>query len=217
MTSSTARFNRTVLLAGLLGLGAAGISGPALSESGGDAGAGQSAPAGEAPPAMQKLQAKRQEIQQLTQRLRKIQKNATQANPDLKAVQKEYRDLVVNAMSSGDYDPNAEVERIRALQSELQSSGGDLADDERQAKSQELQQKKQQFRRKQQEAMQDEAVQTARLELDEKMKSAMKEQNPNAGEILAQLNQLQQEYKSLLQKAIQQQQGGNASGQGNQG
>lgn len=218
MNFMTTKSLRALMLAGLTGFAAAGFTGTALSDSSGTATASEGSATGEAPQAMQALQAKRQEIRQLSQKLRQIQQKATEANPELQADQQEYRDLVVDAMSSEGYDPQAEVERIRKLQAELQSGGGDMAQDERQAKTQELKQKSQQFRRKQQQAMQNKDVQNARKDLDEKMKAAMNEQNPEAGEILAQLNELQQEYQNLLQKAIQQQQqGGGGTGQGDQG
>lgn len=208
MTSSAAPRYRILLPAALLALGAAGFAAPALSESSGAT--DPSASGGETPAALQELQAKRREIRQLTQELRRIEENATRSNPDLQADRKAYRDLVVDAMTSDGYDPEVEVKRIRSLQEELQSGSGDLARDERQAKTQELKQKKQRFRRKQQQAMQSEDVRTARRELGEKMEAAMKEQNPRAGEILAQLDELQDEYRDLLQQTIEQQGGGDA-------
>ena len=57
----TARSNRKALLAGVLAMSVAGFAGHAAAESTGE----QAAPTSEAPSAMQKLQAKRQEIQQL--------------------------------------------------------------------------------------------------------------------------------------------------------
>jgi len=209
----TARSTRAALFAGVLGMSIAGFTGPAAAESSG----GQSAPSSQAPSVMQQLRAKQQKMQQLLGELRQIQKKVTQANPELAAQQDDYRDLVINTMSDKDFDPEAEIQDMRSLQAELR--GGDqLGQEERQSKMQELQQKKQQFRSKQRQAMQDEDVQTAREELDQNMQAAMKEQNPKAEELIAQLNRLQEEYQSLLQKVMQQQQqGGAGSTQGDQG
>lgn len=200
-----AKSNRAALLAGVLGASIAGFTGPASAQSD----SGQSAPSSEAPAAMQELKAKQQEIQKLMTELRQIQKKATEANPELAAKRQDYRDLVINTMSDKNFDPEAEIQNMRTLQAELR--GNDQLDQkQRQEKMQQLQQKKQQFRAKQREAMQSEDVQTAREKLDQKMKAAMKEQNPQAADMIAQLNELQKEYQSLLQKAMQQQQQGNA-------
>jgi hypothetical protein len=221
MISIATKLNRAAVLAGLLGLGAAGFNAPVLSDSdtAGNAAAtgSESAPSGETPPpALQELKAKREEISALTQQVRQIQRNAAKANPELMAEQENYRDLVVSAMETDNYDPEAAVDQIRALQSELQSSGGDLSSEQRRAKTQELQKRKQAFRKKQQAAMQDEDVRTARRELGKKMEAAMKEQNPEAEQIIARLETLQSEYRALLQKVIKQQQGGSAP-EGDQG
>lgn len=220
MISFASNLNRAALLAGLLGLSAAGFNAPAMSDSDGSgsvaSGSGAASSGQTPPPALEELQAKRQKINALTQQVRKIQRNAAQANPELITEQGNYRDLVVSAMKTDSYDPEAEVERIRALQTELQTSGDDLAQDQRQAKAQELQQKKQQFRQKQQAAMQNEGVRAARRELGKKMEAAMKKQNPEATQIIARLEALQSEYRTLLQKVIQQQQGG-GSPEGDQG
>lgn len=198
-------FNRSTLLAGMLGMSIAGFAGIAVAQSSGE----QAAPSSEAPAAIQELQATQQEMQQLMNQLRQIQQEATAANPELATKQEAYRDLVIDTMSNENFDPEAEIENMRSLQAELQ--GGDQLDDaERQAKMQELEQKSQQFRARQQQAMETEDVAEARTELDDKMKAAMKEQDPEAAELIAQLEQLQQEYQKLVQDAMQQQQQGSA-------
>lgn len=196
---------RAALVAGFLGAGIAGLAGPAAAQSTDQ----QSAPSSEAPAVMQELRAKQQEMRQLMGELRQIQQQATEANPELAAQQEDYRDLVMNTMSDQNFDPEAELQDMRSLQAELRGNN-QLGQDERQAKMQELQQKKQQFRSKQQEAMQAEDVQTAREELDQDMRDAMKEQSPKAADLIARLDELQEEYQNLLQKAMQQQQQGGA-------
>lgn len=195
--------NRHVLLAGILGMSIAGATGAVGAQSTD----GQTAPSSEAPEAMQELQAKQQQIQQLMNELRGIQQAATEANPALAEAQKEYRDLVVATMSEQNFDPQAAMEDLQSLQAELQ--GGDqLGEEERRAKMQELEQKSQEFRSQQQQAMQAEDVTAARDELDQKMRAAMKEQDPEAADLMAELTALQKEYQSLLQEAMQQQQQG---------
>lgn len=211
MTSIASKRNLGVVLATLLSLG---FAAPALSGTSSDSASEQPAKSEQDMSAMQKLQAKRQEIRQVTGKLRQIQREATQANPDLQAEQKDFRDLVVDTMSTDDYDPSAEIQDIRNLQTELQNGGGDLAQEERQAKTQELNNKKKQFRSKQQAALQDEEVEAARRELDQKMEAAMTKQDPTAGDLIAKLEELQQEYKDILHEAIRQQQQGNNATQG---
>lgn len=207
MTSIHATATRT-LLAGVLGISMAGFAGIGAAQSN----SGQPAPSDEVPAALQELQAKQQEIQQLSTELRTIQRKATEANPDLETDQENYRDLVIDAMSDENYDPQAEVQSIRTLQSELQGDG-QLGEDERQTKMQALKQKEQEFRTRQQQAMQAEDVKAARQELDSKMRAAMKEQNPEAGNIISELTELQKEYRTLLRDAMQQQ-GGSGAPQG---
>jgi len=193
---------RAVLIAGALGIS---ISGTAVAQSSSD----QAAPSSEAPAVMQELQSMQQEIQQLMNQLRQLQQQATEANPELAAEQEDYRELVINTMSAQDFDPEAEIKKLRSLQSELQNDS-ELEEGERRSKMQELEQKTQQFRSRQQEALQNEDVQTAREELDGKIKAAMQEQNPEAADMIDRLTELQQEYQNLLQKAMQQQQQGSA-------
>lgn len=199
-----ANANRHVLLAGILGMSIAGAAGTVVAQSS----EGQAAPSSEAPAAMQELQAKQQQIQQLMNELRGIQQAATEANPELAEEQKEYRDLVMATMAEQNFDPRAAMEDLQSLQAELQGGGDQLGEEERQAKMQELEQKSQEFRNQQQKAMQAEEVTAARDELDQKMRAAMKEQDPEAAEMMAELTALQKEYQSLLQEAMQQQQQG---------
>ncbi|MDZ7842715.1 MAG: hypothetical protein U5R46_18110 [Gammaproteobacteria bacterium] len=196
---------RLVLLAGILGMSIAGATGIVSAQSTD----GQAAPSSEAPAAMQELQTKQQQIQQLMNELRGIQQAATEANPELAEAQREYRDLVVATMSEQNFDPQAAMEDLQALQAELQGGGEQLGEEERRAKMQELEQKSQEFRSQQQQAMQDEEVMAARDELDQRMRTAMKEEDPEAAEMMAELTALQKEYRSLLQEAMQQQQQGN--------
>lgn len=203
---------RAGIVAGVLGAGIAGFTGPAAAQSTDQ----QSAPSSEAPAVMQELRAKQQEMRQLMGELRQIQQQATQSNPELAAQQEDYRDLVMNTMSDQNFDPEAELQNMRSLQAELRGND-QLGEEERQAKMQELQQKKQQFRSKQQEAMQTEDVQTAREQLDQDMRDAMKEQSPKAADLIARLDELQKEYQNLLQKAMQQQQQGGAGSSADEG
>lgn len=197
-----AKTSRAALLAGVLGMSIAGFAASAAAQSTGE----QSAPAVEDPEAVQELRAKQQEIRQLMGELRQIQQEATQADPELAAQQEDYQDLVMENMKGENFDPQAEVDEMRSLRAELQS-GGDLAEEERQSKMQELRTKQQQFQQKQQEAMQTEDVRAARQELDEEMTAAMTELNSDVEAMIAQLQQLRQEYQSLLQEAMADQQG----------
>lgn len=155
--------------------------------------------------ALQKLQAKRIQIRTLVKQLQSVQEQATKADPDLQAAQKDYRELMIETMKDESFDPEAEINRMRTLQSELQD-GAQLDEQERQDKMQALRQKEQKFRRRRKQAMQVDEVKVARDELNKKMENAMQEQDPGVQDKLAQLTRLKQEYQQLLRKVLEQRQ-----------
>lgn len=201
---------RAVLLAGALALCTVGLSTPAFAQSGDT----QAASAAQLPKeAVKKLQAKRSQIRQLRSQLRKIEKQATVANPDLQDKQEKYRDLVIKNMKDDSFDPKAEMKRMHDLQSELQTTKG-LGPQQRQEKIQELQKKKQKFQIKQRQAMQTDEVKTARAALVKDMKSAMQQQDPGFQEKVARLNELEHEYRALLRQVLKNQDGNAETSQG---
>ncbi len=201
---------KTLLLTGVIALSMAGVSGSSLAQTGG----AQPTPAVQLPKeTVQKLKAKQMEIQQLTSQLREVEKKATAADPTLQDKQEKYRDLVMRTMKDEGFDPKAAMERMRALQAELQG-GTDLDTQQRQQKMQTLGQRRREFHQRQQQAMQVDEVKTAREALSEDIKSAMEEQDPRFQDEVAQLNQLRQEYRALLRQALMQRQGDGQTPQG---
>jgi outer membrane murein-binding lipoprotein Lpp len=187
-----APIRRITLPAVVIGLFLAGFAGSAAAQSTD----GQSETS-----AIQQLQAMQQEMRQRMDELRSIQEAATRANPELAAEQEAYRDLVIDTMSDQDFDAEAEFEDMRSLQAELES-GESLGEQEREETMRALQKKQERFQARQQEAMQTEEVQVMRADLDQKIKAAMAEQNPDTPQLIDELTELQQEYRVVLEKAM---------------
>ena len=171
---------------------------------------GQGAPQSQQSGPMAQLQAKRQEIQQLNQQLVKIQEATMEANPELAKKRDNLMDLVDTKMQEAGHEPEAHRDELEALQQKLSSD--DLSEEERQSVTQQLRQKQRSLQQAQSQIMQEEEVSKQRESLNEALVDAMKEQNPKAEQLIADLQQAQQEYQSILQQAMQQrqQQGGGA-------
>lgn len=177
--------------------------------------AAQQAPQQSAPPAasqapagdlLQKVQQKQAEIQQLNQQLAKIQQETIEANPELATQRDDLLELVDTKMTEAGHDPDASREKIEDLQGQLDS--GELSDEETRSVGQELRQQQSSLQQAQGQAMQDQQVQQEIQQLNEELVAAMREQNPQTDELIAQLQTAQQEYQALMQQAMQQQ-GGN--------
>lgn len=200
------RLNRTKALAAVLALTITGFAGLAAAGStGGQTPSSADSPSTGKTAALQKLQAKRIQIQTLVKQLQSIQQKATKADPDLQAAQNDYRELMIETMKDESFDPEAEITRMRTLQSELRG-GAQFDKQERQEKMQALRQKKQQFQRRRKQAMQVDEVKDARTELNKQMESAMQERDPGVQDKLAQLTRLKQEYQQLLREVLKQRQ-----------
>lgn len=163
----------------------------------------QSAPGAQAGGLMQQVQQKQAQIQQLNQQLAQIQQATLEANPEL-ADQRD--DLLTNVdehMIEAGHDPDASREKIGDLQEQLQ--GGELSTEDSQSLAQEIRQEQTQLQQAQRQAMQDEAIQAEIQSLNDGLVEAMREQNPQTEQLIAQLQTAQQEYQALMQRAMQQQ------------
>ena len=184
--------------AGLIGIAMAVLAGVAHGQQ-------QAAPGGQAGGLMQQVQQKQAELQQLNQQLAQIQQATIEANPELADQRDELLANVDEKMVEAGHDPEASRDKIEDLSEQLQS--GDLSSDENQSVSQELRQEQSSMQRAQSQAMQDEAIQAEMQSLNEDLVAAMREQNPQTDELIAQLQSAQQEYQALMQRAMQQQGG----------
>jgi len=184
--------------AGVICIAVAMLSGVAFGQQ-------QAAPGGQAGELMQQVQQKQAEIQQLNQQLAQIQQATIEANPELADQRDELLANVDEKMAEAGHDPEASRDKIEDLNEQLQ--GGDLSADESQSVSQELRQEQSSLQQAQSQAMQDEAIRTEMQSLNENLVAAMREQNPQTDELIAQLQSAQQEYQALMQRAMQQQGG----------
>jgi len=158
---------------------------------------------------IQKVQAKRAEIQQLNQQLMQIQENTIEGNPELAKQRDDLISFVDDKMAETGYDAEAARGRIEKLQGEMQS--GELSTEEQQQHRQQLRQEMTSMQQAQGQIMQDEEFQAKREALNENLVAAMQEQNPQTDELISRLQSAQQEYQQLAQQAMQQQGGGMGS------
>lgn len=187
----------------LIGIALALPAGAALSQQAPQQSPQQSAPEAQAGGLMQQVQQKQAEIQQLNQQLAQIQQATIEANPELADQRDELIANVDEKMVAAGHDPEGSREKIGDLQEQLQ--GGELSTEESQSVTEEIRQEQTQLQQAQRQAMQDEAIQTEIQSLNEDLVEAMREQNPQAEQLIAQLQTAQQEYQALMQRAMQQQ------------
>lgn len=199
---------RTAGTAAVLVLGAVSVSAQQMPE--GHPG-GMMAPnsQGQGNELIQKVQAKRAEIQQLNQQLMQIQENTIEANPELAKQRDDLISFVDEKMAETGYDAEAARGRIEKLQGEMQS--GELSAEEQQQNRQQLRQEMTSMQQAQGQIMQDEEFQAKRESLNENLVAAMQEQNPQTEELISRLQTAQQEYQQLAQQAMQQHGGGMGS------
>lgn len=179
------------------------LTGAALVMFAGAALAQQAAPGVQGDGLMQQVQQKQAEIQQLNQQLAQIQQETIEANPELADQRDELLENVEDKMVQAGHDPEASREKIGELQEQLQ--GGELSDEESQSVAQEIRQEQSTLQQAQGQAMQDEAIRTEIQSLNEQLVAAMREQDPQSEQLIAQLQSAQQEYQALMQRAMQQQ------------
>lgn len=158
---------------------------------------------------IQKVQAKRAEIQQLNQQLMQIQEKTIEANPELAKQRDDLISFVDEKMAETGYDAEAARGRIEELQGEMQS--GELSAEEQQQNRQQLRQEMTSMQQAQGQVMQDEEFQAKREALNENLVAAMQEQDPQTDELISRLQTAQQEYQQLAQQAMQQHGGGMGS------
>lgn len=158
---------------------------------------------------IQKVQAKRAEIQQLNQQLMQIQEKTIEANPELAKQRDDLISFVDEKMAETGYDAEAARGRIEELQGEMQS--GELSAEEQQQNRQQLRQEMTSMQQAQGQIMQDEQFQAKREALNENLVAAMQEQDPQTDELISRLQTAQQEYQQLAQQAMQQHGGGMGS------
>jgi chromosome segregation ATPase len=155
---------------------------------------------------MQKLQAKRNEVQALNQQLMQLQEETVAANPELADEREALQAHLESGMKEAGYDVAQGRTRIETLQSELES--GELSPEKQQENREALRSELGDMRAAQGEAMENAEFKSRRQSLNEDMLAAMQEQNPEAEALIQDLQVAQREYQMLAQQAMQQREGG---------
>lgn len=155
------------------------------------------APAGQQSASMQKLQAMQARMQRLSEQLQTIQRQAMQAHPELEERRADYQQLVMDTMSEQGYEAAAALDRMNQMQ--LQLSSEELSEAEQQSLRSSLQQESIEFRTAQGEAMENETVRAALLELETDLLDAMVAEDPQTEQLIAQLNETQREFQAMIQ------------------
>ena len=136
-----------------------------------------------------------QEFQQLQQRLMTIQQQAFENNPQLQDQAESLENLFIRTMEEAGYDPENGLDRLDAIQAEMQDES--LSDDQRQAMLEEAQEIQMQLQEGQQVAMQDQAVIDAQTEFEEDLMDAMRAEDPETDELINRFEQMQQQRQPM--------------------
>jgi len=147
-------------------------------------------------PSMQELV---KEAKALSSQLQTIQKSAFANNPELKEQQKGFNKLVKETLNEHLAAQEVDKERMEEIISTLKQ--GDLAEGEREELMQEYQEHAKGFEKARQKTLKDKEVKKKRDKYYSNMVQAMKNEDPQAEEILKQLKLVQ--YKIQLRKRQQ--------------
>jgi hypothetical protein len=163
------------------------------------------APQGGTGPQSEQMQAAKKvygEYMELQQRLAKIQQKAVQAHPELQKQGQDLQALMMSKMSSSTgVNAKDEMAAINEIEQKLRNK--DTPDSERQKLMPEYQKRVKAFRDAQMKVMQDPQVQKAQTALMEATTAAMKQEDPQTAELMAQAKQKQAELKKLTESAGQ--------------
>jgi len=168
----------------------------------------------QAPGRSQEMVELQQRVQKLQKEVQELQQKALDNNPELKQQRDDLQALVESKMQAEGVDAEAEQERMKEIRGKMQ--GGDVSKQQQQELAKEYREKRSTIMKARQSAMQDEEVQKAQKQLREDLQAAMKEQDPEADQLIADYRVA---MKELRQKARQSraQQGGAGGGQGAEG
>ena len=139
------------------------------------------------------------ELNNVQKKLRDIQQQAIQKNPQIKKDQKELRELVQTKIE--EYSSGADRQRLKEISKELK--GKDLRSKENRPLIKEFMKIRQKLRQAQQKAMQDKEVQKMQKQVEKKLKVAMNKVDPAAEDLIKKWEELQQKVQQLQFKAQQ--------------
>jgi chromosome segregation ATPase len=203
----TRRFAQALLLAGGLAL-AAGPVQAQPAQGGGQKGAAPSLSEQD----KQELKQAQKKIQRLRKKINKLQKKVLSNSQDLQSQREELKSLVKEKMRGQGAKPDEDIARMKELRKKLQNNQKDMAKSERRKIMQEFRETAQTFKKAQSQAMKDPEVQKARDAFKSDLKEAMQKANPQAEQMLKDLQEAQKAFRDKLSSSMG---GGQGKGGGN--
>jgi hypothetical protein len=140
-----------------------------------------------------------QRFQTLRQELSQIQQKAMEENAELQKEQKDLQSAIRKSMESNLAEENVDVERLQELQAKLQDT--ELAKEKKQSLEQEFKEQVNAYQRARAKTARNEKIQAKQESFRESMLSAMNEVNPQADEIIQEMQALQHQMKFIKQSA----------------
>jgi signal recognition particle GTPase len=138
-----------------------------------------------------------QRFQTLRQELSQIQQKAMEEHTELQQEQKDLQSAIRKSMESNLAEENVDVERLQELQAKLQDS--ELAKKKKQSLEQEFKEQVNAYQRARAKTARNEKIQAKQEAFRESMLSAMNEVNPQADEIIQEMQALQHQMKFIKQ------------------
>jgi hypothetical protein len=142
----------------------------------------------------QKAQERMHEIQE---KLSEIQRDTVENDPEIIQEIEGLEQRAISIMEEQGHDPQASLERLEGLQTEIQTAEDPQR---RQELGEEFQQEQMKMQLAQQTLIQDESFMAAQEEVSESLLSAMRERHPETDELLAEFEVLRDEMMEMLQQ-----------------
>lgn len=149
-----------------------------------------------------RLQALRQEMQQLGAVLQQIQLQAVAATPSLNDRQEGFQSLLFSTMQEQGFDAATAFAQMNALQMRMQDANATA--EQKQAMAAEFQRRSQAFQSAQAQAMQSSEVQAAQQQLESELKAAMMRIDPATEQLIAQMEAKQAAFESMVRESTEQ-------------
>jgi len=138
-----------------------------------------------------------QRIQSVTGELQQTEEKVLADHPELVEQRDDYQTLLTEAMAEQGTDPAVSVARLKEIREQAQNAG-QMPDAEKQALAREFQKTRRDLIEARQAAMEDSDVTAARETYQSNLLEAMKEENPDTPQLLAELQDLQSELRAKI-------------------
>lgn len=187
---------RVVTFGALLGLA---LAGPTVAAAQQDQ-QSPAAPNGETAPA-EDVFAARLRVSELQQQLEGIRNRALESSPSLQEQQQALQQKVNERMEARGVDPQADLERLREIATQLRNES--LAEAEQQELADEYRQKRQRLLEARNAVLGDEEIRQAREQFGQELLVAMKEVEPDVEQVIRRYNEAQAEFRRKMEAAHQ--------------